>query len=369
MLLASPWHIGVVARLLYPDTVTRTQPDEFLELPRPTGPMRFFSKAGLPYPVVTAALLGAWMLVAGIFNGLTGEFGQAMSGDQVGRLFLDEMLQGAMTAYLLTCEYVARRAVARDFEQLHREVEHPEDAFPEIVRRAFHETRLDGWRNVLIALIACIAMVELDPAIWTEQIKPEPTSLLYIWAVLRNTIMGWAAVRLATAEIRWTRSYVDIARHLHVPLPRGAISQPFVRKGMHSAAIWLVFSSLFSLFWLGNSAGTFNPLLFGVTLAFATYALFVPLGAFRATVRLAKKNAFERVDREIEAERDPLLEARATDSSRLASLVAWRNLVERVDEWPLSAPAALRFALFVLLGLGSWLGSALVELGVDAFLK
>jgi hypothetical protein len=43
-------------------------------------------------------------------------------------------------------------------------------------------------------------------------------------------------------------------------------------------------------------------------------------------------------------------------------------LVDGVDEWPLTAPAAIRFGLFILLGLGSWLGGALVERGVDALM-
>ena len=42
----------------------------------------------------------------------------------------------------------------------------------------------------------------------------------------------------------------------------------------------------------------------------------------------------------------------ALEPGRLASLAAWRSLVEDVREWPISAPALLRFGLFVLLGLG-----------------
>ena len=54
--------------------------------------------------------------------------------------------------------------------------------------------------------------------------------------------------------------------------------------------------------------------------------------------------------------------------ARLANLVAWRGLVERVREWPYDASTLLRFALVVSLCLGSWLGGAIVDRLLDAFL-
>ena len=66
----------------------------------------------------------------------------------------------------------------------------------------------------------------------------------------------------------------------------------------------------------------------------------------------------------IRQERAALLDepdGEAGRTPRLANLIAWRGLVDGVHEWPLSAPALLRFGLFLMLGLGSWLGAALVE--------
>jgi hypothetical protein len=37
--------------------------------------------------------------------------------------------------------------------------------------------------------------------------------------------------------------------------------------------------------------------------------------------------------------------------------------------WPFDAPIRLRFTLFLLLPLGSWLGGALVERAVDTLLR
>lgn len=47
--------------------------------------------------------------------------------------------------------------------------------------------------------------------------------------------------------------------------------------------------------------------------------------------------------------------------ARRADLLAYRAYVESIREWPFDAPTLLRFALFVAIPVGSWLGGALVE--------
>ena len=50
-----------------------------------------------------------------------------------------------------------------------------------------------------------------------------------------------------------------------------------------------------------------------------------------------------------------------SDSTRLGELLAWRGFVDSVREWPLDAGALARLALYVGIGLASWVGAALVE--------
>jgi hypothetical protein len=45
----------------------------------------------------------------------------------------------------------------------------------------------------------------------------------------------------------------------------------------------------------------------------------------------------------------------------LSDLLAYRSLLESVREWPFDAPTMLRFALYLAIPLGSWLGGAFVE--------
>jgi hypothetical protein len=98
-------------------------------------------------------------------------------------------------------------------------------------------------------------------------------------------------------------------------------------------------------------------------------------------IRASKRAELERVTEAIRRERDHLLgthevakpgelqEAPATQDARLASLIAYRGLIEEVREWPYDASILLRFVLVVSLALGSWLGGAIVERLLDTAIR
>ncbi len=53
-------------------------------------------------------------------------------------------------------------------------------------------------------------------------------------------------------------------------------------------------------------------------------------------------------------------------SPRLADLIAYHQLIDRTREWPIDAANLLKFFMYLLIGLGSWLGGALVERFLDS---
>ncbi len=55
-------------------------------------------------------------------------------------------------------------------------------------------------------------------------------------------------------------------------------------------------------------------------------------------------------------------------SSHLHALLALRAQVEAAREWPWDASTLVRFSLYLAIGMGSWLGGALVERVVDLIL-
>jgi hypothetical protein len=61
--------------------------------------------------------------------------------------------------------------------------------------------------------------------------------------------------------------------------------------------------------------------------------------------------------------------ASGADVAALPALLAWEARVERMREWPLDATTWRRFGLFLAVPLASWLGAALVERLVDAWIE
>ena len=56
-------------------------------------------------------------------------------------------------------------------------------------------------------------------------------------------------------------------------------------------------------------------------------------------------------------------------TARLDEWVAWEARIVAVPDWPLDAGSLARFALYLLIPLGSWSGGALVERGLDLLLR
>jgi anti-sigma factor RsiW len=117
---------------------------------------------------------------------------------------------------------------------------------------------------------------------------------------------------------------------------------------------------IFSTFWLGDAAGSANVFFLVLILAFLGPIYLVPLLGVHRRLAAAKQAELDRVNERI---RDAVsVEGAAPVSqTRLADWIAYRRLVEHSREWPLNAPALVRTLLFVALGMGSWLGGALVE--------
>jgi hypothetical protein len=100
----------------------------------------------------------------------------------------------------------------------------------------------------------------------------------------------------------------------------------------------------------------------------ATAAFVVPHNGVRNNVKAEKHIELNRLREGIRVERETVTgEATAAQSAspRLANLIAYYQLVEQVPEWPINAANVLRFVVYLLIGLSSWLGSAVVERLLD----
>ena len=169
-------------------------------------------------------------------------------------------------------------------------------------------------------------------------------------------------------EATLTRGYARLANLVRIDLLDQAPLAPLARKGQRSALLWIILSSSISLFWLGGRPAAINAFVIALALGVVASAFLLPLSRVRDRIAAAKRAEIVRVNRALAQEQERLLAGGAPPAGRVADLLAWRALVEGVREWPVSLPTLLRSGLVLLLGIGSWLGGALVDRLVEALL-
>jgi hypothetical protein len=137
------------------------------------------------------------------------------------------------------------------------------------------------------------------------------------------------------------------------------------RMSLRFALLWIVGTSIGSLLFLtpGITLGLSAPLI-GVmipTLCIAAAALLLPARGVQRRIAGAKQAELERVDTELRRVRDAALEGDERSQDRLAGLLSYRSYVSDLREWPFDTSTSRRFALYLLIPLGSWFGGAIVE--------
>ena len=138
--------------------------------------------------------------------------------------------------------------------------------------------------------------------------------------------------------------------------------RPFMQQGLTSGLLAAGMLSALGLFGLGSGINPMLILMEGGSIVLVSIALMLPVRGVHRRIRAAKQAELGRCQAAIEQERRHVLEGDpAASPGRLADLLAYRALVENVREWPVDSPAAGRVALYLLIPLGSWVASAVVQ--------
>ena len=218
-------------------------------------------------------------------------------------------------------------------------------------------------------IVGGAALVFLDPSLsaGAEQSISNPT---FLWAVLRMPIFSLAVCMLFIVDINATRAYYHMGKNLvAVDLLDMQSLSSFASRGLRSALTWVIFTIIFSLFWLGEgTASEQNLSLLVMTLTMASAAFFMTLFGVHRNILAVKQGELERLREAIRVERSSVTQEPSHQnitSPRLANLIAYYQLIERTREWPINAANVLRFFMYLLIGLGSWLGTAVVERLLD----
>jgi uncharacterized membrane protein len=237
--------------------------------------------------------------------------------------------------------------------------------------------RIEPWTLRLMGIVGVVLVVIMDS--WAFGNAP-PDSRIQPWGwwvaffAANDCVLAWIFFRMMTVLFTIGLRFSRLGeRHALINLFDFRGIQPFTWLGLRLALLILTLCAITMPFVL-----VFTP-VFGVEVMLITYGFTVvgipvvigailvilPLhGIHRAIVR-HKTSDLERVRAEIAREREAIAasdeERKTLATQRLPGLLAYEARVERVREWSLDFPAFLRFVLYVLIPLGSWIAAAFVE--------
>lgn len=144
--------------------------------------------------------------------------------------------------------------------------------------------------------------------------------------------------------------------------------ESLTRQGLTNALLVIGAVSVLSLLAVESRYVT---VLIGFWVTFIVLAwigLMLPLRGIRKKIRVAKDRELDWCRRSLKASRDRL-KSGAGEQTPFAEILAYKRMIENIRNWPFDNPTLVRFTLYLLIPLGSWLGGAFVERGLDFFLS
>ena len=245
--------------------------------------------------------------------------------------------------------------------------------------------RVKRWQLRLIGAVGVGLVTVMDMWLFggvAPDSRPQPWVWWMAFFLAQDFVVAWMACRFALIGFVVAHRFSELGgRHAVIDLFDLQAIRPFTQLGLRLALLILIsfaimvptMSVFFTVADVGLVVAYGGGMMLGIPLIVATVLLLLPLrGVHRAIVR-AKVSALERVRAEVGQEHEAVLasdqERKTLATQRLPGLLAHEARLERVREWPLDFPSFLRFALYVLIPLGSWVAAAFVERALGAALE
>jgi hypothetical protein len=258
----------------------------------------------------------------------------------------------------------SRRAALAQLERLRPQLAETDFA-------SFH-AQLTGYPRALLALVGglfaalIVPLVMFDPAL--RSIFDASSPLTRAWLLWVNALVGWLMARSILEEVRVALLFARIGDRLErIDLFDLRPLEPFARRAVEGVLVWVIGASLISILFAGGWASATLPQLVAAILLMALVAFALPLLGVHRRIRAAKQEELERIHAAARRERDALLAG--GPGARLPALLALRSQVAELREWPVDLSTVMRLLFYLGIGLGSWVGAALVDAGIEKLLR
>jgi hypothetical protein len=282
-------------------------------------------------------------------------------GDQ-GVSLLIEVLIG----FAVAMNVALRRAALRGVEELRPLLRGGPAEHAAFLERA---ARVDPLRAGLASLLAVpvglLLVIDLESG-GPYLLSGKPLNHSLVYGLLLNLVLfALIGRRIWDSFDKW-RLFASLEERVErIDLLDVEALAPFARRGLREAVFWVGGSSIASLLFVSVPLHWGTILVMIATAVVGSASFLLPMLGIHRRIRAAKQAELARVREAIRRARDAGLRVEGAEADRFAArlpaLLAWEARVERVREWPWDAPTLARFAVLVVLGVGSWLGGALVE--------
>ncbi len=339
---ANPWTLGLFNRIPLPP---------------------IWVGCGLGLSVFTLFLVVSYAFGAGV-----GRFDQSAAQNVWGA----ELILAGLIGLVPAATVYSVRGALRFLDELRPTLGCSADEFRALQREL---TRYPRWLLFGIGAVSAAGALNFvfsDPTLWAGGVRPPLTDPAYLWLSLLNAVFSWLLARGIALELVFARAFSRLGERLpSIDLLDRAPLAPFGRRALRGVLVWMLLAALWSLLYIGDWAADIVAPMLVLLAAFAFSAFLFPLLGAHRRIRDVKRAELERVRDAIQACRQQVLSRPnpgELTGGRLADLIAWEGRIEATSEWPLSASTLLRFALYLAIGVGSWIGAAVVERALEASL-
>jgi hypothetical protein len=213
-----------------------------------------------------------------------------------------------------------------------------------------------GW-----TLFVGLFLVLPDPSFFILQPWKWPADFAMVFVVI--SMVGWWVGRFSY-ELVW--SAIQMAKMANrlptLDLLETESYKPFTQQGVHSALLIVIMLSITAHLVAAPGSGVVGAFVNAAgMLALAVVTIVLPMRGMHLRIRDQKRKELRLLREHIYLEQTKVLEDVAGSGERLVGLLAMESRIERVYEWPFDVGSLSKVGLYLLLGLGSWVGAALVE--------
>jgi len=197
--------------------------------------------------------------------------------------------------------------------------------------------------------------------------QPGRWSADFIFLLIGLVLMGWFNFRFMFLLVWNAIAISQTAQDIHkIDLLDVSLVSPYAQHGVRSSLLAVVSLSISANLWLDPNSPVIATATTLVMLVAATaLALFLPTWGIHQRLKAIKQSELKQIRNAITSRRDPYTRT-VDDAQQLRADLALEQRLMEISEWPFDARSYGRVLLYVILGLGSWVGAALVERLLEA---